>query len=59
MVKDYSFSNDAAEFLIVGAVKANAIKSVIFNGETCYRTVKADNEIHAMVLFPDTQEKTP
>ena len=59
MVKGYSFSNDEAEILIVGIVNANAIKSVIFNGETSYRTVKADNEIHAMILFPDTQEKTP
>ena len=59
MVKGYSFSNDEAEILIVGIVNANAIKSVIFNGETSYRTVKADNEIQAMILFPDTQEKTP
>ena len=31
MVKDYSFSNDEAEILTVDAVKANAIKSVLFN----------------------------
>ena len=59
MVKDYSFSNDEAEILIVDAVKANAIKSVIFNGKTSYRIVKTDNVSDATVLFPDTQEKTP
>ena len=31
--KDYSFLNDEAEILIVDAVTANAIKSVIFNGK--------------------------
>ena len=59
LVKDYSFSNDEAEILIVDAVKANAIKSVIFNGKTSYRIVKTDNVSDATVLFPDTQEKTP
>ena len=59
LVKDYGFSNDEAEILIVDAVKANAIKSVIFNGKTSYRTVKTDNVSDATVLFPDTQEKTP
>ena len=34
LVKDNSFSNDEAEILIVDAIKANAIKSVIFNGKT-------------------------
>ena len=58
MVKDYSFSNDEAEILIVDAVKANAIKSVMFNGKTSYRIVKTDNVSDATVLFPDTQEKT-
>ena len=43
MVKDYSFSNDEAEILIVDAVKANAIKSVIFNRKASYRIVKTDN----------------
>ena len=33
LVQDYSFSNDEVEILIVDAVKANAIKSVIFNGK--------------------------
>ena len=28
-IKDYRFSNDESEILIVDAVKANAIKSVI------------------------------
>ena len=59
MVKDYSFSNDETEILIVDAVKANPIKSVIFNGKTSYRIVKIDNVSDATVLFPDTQEKTP
>ena len=59
LVKDYSFSNDEAEILIVDAVKANAIKSVIFNGKTSYRIVKTDNVSDATVLFPDTQEETP
>ena len=59
LVKDYSFSNDEAEILIVDAVKANAIKSVIFNGKTSYRIVKTDNVSDATVLFPDTKEKTP
>ena len=34
LVKDNSFSNNEAEILIVDALKANAIKSVIFNGKT-------------------------
>ena len=34
LVKDYGFSNDEVEILIVDAVKTNAIKSVIFNGKT-------------------------
>ena len=59
MVKDYSFSNDEAEILIVDAAKANAIKSVISNGKTSYRIVKTDNVSDATVLFPDTQEETP
>ena len=42
LVKDYRFSNDETEILIVDAVKANAIKSVIFNGKTSYRIVKTD-----------------
>ena len=59
LVQGYSFSNDEAEILIVDAVKANAIKSVIFNGKTSYRIVKTDNVSDATVLFPDTQEETP
>ena len=59
MVKDYSFSNDEAEILIVDAVKANAIKSVIFNGKTSYWIVKTDNVSDATVSFPDIQEETP
>ena len=39
LVKDYSFSNDEAEILIIHAVRANAIKSVIFNGKASYRIV--------------------
>ena len=59
LVKDYGFSNDEAEILIADTVKANAIKSVIFNGKTSYRIVKTDNVSDATVLFPDTQEETP
>ena len=59
LVQGYSFSNDETEILIVHAVKANAIKSVIFNGKTSYRIVKTDNVSDATVLFPDTQEETP
>ena len=59
LVKDYGFSNDEAEILIADTVKANAIKSVIFNGKTSYRIVKTDNVSDATVLFSDTQEKTP
>ena len=59
MVKDHSFSNDEADILIVDAVKANAIKSVIFKGKTSYRIVKTYNVSDATVLFPDTQEETP
>ena len=59
MVKYYRFSNDKAEILIVDAVKANAIKSEIFNGKTFCRIVKTDNDSDAMVLFPNTQEETP
>ena len=59
MVKDYSFSNDDAEILIVDTVKANAIKSVIFNEKASYRIVKTDNVSDATVSFPDIQEETP
>ena len=59
LVEDYSFSNDEAEILMVDAVKANAIKSVIFNRKTSYRIVKTDNVSDATVLFPDNQEETP
>ena len=59
LVKDYRFSNDEAEILIVDAVKANAIKSVIFNGKKSYRIVKTNNVSDAAVLFPDTQEEAP
>ena len=59
LVKDCSFSNDEAKILIVDAVKANAIKSVMFNGKTSYRIVKTDNVSDATVLLSDTQEKTP
>ena len=59
MVKDYSFSNDKADILLLHAVKANAIKSVTFNGKTSYRIVKTDNVSDATVLFPDIQEETP
>ena len=58
LVKDYKFSNDEAEILIVDAVKASAIKSVIFNGKTSYKIVKTDVS-DATVLFPDTQEEKP
>ena len=37
LVKGYRFSNDEAEILIVDGVKANAIKSVLFNGKASYR----------------------
>ena len=57
LVKDFGFSNDEAEILIVDAVKANAIKSGIFNGKTSCRIVKTDNVSDATVLFLDTQEK--
>ena len=59
LVQGYSFSNDEGEILIVDAIKANAIKSVIFNGKTSYRIVKTDNVSDATVLFPDTQEEAP
>ena len=54
LLKDDSFSNEEAEILIVDAVKANAIKSVMFNGKTSDRIVKTDNLSDATVLFPDT-----
>ena len=59
LVKDYSFSNDEADILIVDVVKVNAIKSVIFNGKTSYRIVKTNNASDATVLFSDNQGKTP
>ena len=59
MVKDYSFLNDEAEILLVDAVKANAIKSVIFNEKASNRIMKTDNVSDATVLFPDIQQKTP
>ena len=59
LLKDYSFSNNEAEILIVDAVKANAIESIIFNGKTSYRILKTDNVNHPTVLFPDTQAEAP
>ena len=59
LVKDYNFLNDEAEILIVNALKANAIKSLIFNGKTSYRIVKTDNVSDTTVLFSDTQEEMP
>ena len=59
LVKDYAFWNDEAEVLLVDAVKANTIKSVVFNGKTSYRIVKTDNVSDATVLFPDIQKETP
>ena len=59
LVKDYAFWNNEAEVLIVDAVKANTIKSVVFNGKTSYRIVKTDNVSDATVLFPDIQKETP
>ena len=59
LVKDYSFSNDEAEILIVDAVKANTIKSVIFNGKTSYRIAKTDDDSDATLLLPNTQEQVP
>ena len=50
LVKDYSFSSDEAEILIVDAAKANAIKSVISNGKTSYRIVKTDNVSDATIF---------
>ena len=59
LVKDYAFWNNEAEVLIVDAVKANTIKSVVFNGKTSYRIVKTDNVSDATVLFPYIQKETP
>ena len=59
LVKDYSFSSDEAEILIVEAVKAKVNKSVIYNGKTSYRIVEANCVGDATVLVPDTQEETP
>ena len=59
LVQDFSFSNNEAEILIVDTIKANAHKSVTFNGETSYRIVKTDNVSDATVSFPDTREETP
>ena len=42
LVQDYSFSSDEAEILIVEAVKAKVIKSVIYNGKTSYRLAEAN-----------------
>ena len=58
LVKDYSFSSDEAQILIVEAVKAKVIKSVIYNGKTSYRIVEANCAGDATVLVPDTQEET-
>ena len=58
LVKDYSFSSDEAEILIVEAVKAKVIKSVIYNRKTSYRIVEANCAGDATVLVPDTQEET-
>ena len=58
LVKDYSFSSDEAKILIVEAVKAKVIKSVIYNGKTSHRIVVANCAGDATVLVPDTQEET-
>ena len=58
MVK-YIALNDEAEILLVDAVKANAITSVIFKGKTSYIIRKTDNVNDATVLFRDTQEEAP
>ena len=58
LVKDYSFLSDAAEILIVEAVKAKVIKSVIYNGKTSYRIVEANYAGDTTVSVPDTQEET-
>ena len=58
LAKDYSFSSDEAEILIVEAVKAKVIKSVIYNGKTSYRIVEANCAGDVTVLVPDTQEET-
>ena len=59
LVKDYRFSNAETEILIVDAVKANAIKLVIFNRKTAFRIVKADNVSGATVTPEDiTTEDT-
>ena len=58
LVKDYSFSSDKAEILIVEAVKVKVIKSVIYNGKTSYRIVEANCAGDTTVLVPDTQEGT-
>ena len=53
LVKYHRFSNDEAEIPIVDVVKANAVKSVIFNRKTSYKIVKTDNDSYATVLFPE------
>ena len=40
LVKDYEYSSELAEKLINEAVKANIIKSIMFNGTTSYRIAK-------------------
>ena len=57
LVKDYSFSNVEAEIVIVDAVKANAIKSVIFNGKTSYRIVKTDMLVMLRYYFLTPKKK--
>ena len=57
LVKDYSFSSNEAENLIVEAVKAKVIKLVIYNGRTSYKIVEASCAGDAKVLVPETQEE--
>ena len=65
LLKYYSFSNNEEEILIIDAVKANAIKSVIFNGKASYRIVKTDNVSDVRYYFltskkkKKTKKKTP
>ena len=40
LVKDYEYSSELVQKLINEAVKANIMKSIMFNGTTSYRIAK-------------------
>ena len=58
LIKDFGYEEEDADKLIEEAIRANVIKSVIFNGKVSYRIVRTNSVTDDTVLAPDTQEIT-